>query len=96
MSLQDRESNRRNSVVGSIISGASVDANINIENSERNTNIEGVREQFKPKSYYITKELYKAIGIKSTVESVDKSKIVRDALTIYLKDILEEYKEILR
>jgi hypothetical protein len=80
MSLVNREMRRNNNVVNSIIS----------------SNEQTEDEKFKPKSYYISRMLHKAVGLKATLDGVDKSEIVRNALTEYLKDILEEYKEVLR
>ncbi|MBZ9688483.1 hypothetical protein G9F72_019315 [Clostridium estertheticum] len=79
MSLQDREKTRGTSVVSSIISNSS-------EKKKEN------KGNLKARSYYLTEELYKAIGLKSALTGADKSTVVRLALTEYLKDILEQYK----
>jgi hypothetical protein len=91
MSLQDRENNRRSNVVGSIIGGTIVDCDSDIDSSKGGINNKADKEVYKPKSYYLSDRLYKAVGIKAALTGVDKSQIVRIALTIYLKDVLDEY-----
>ncbi len=44
----------------------------------------------KAMSYYLSDELIMAIALKSALESKDKSEIVREALTVYLQEELEE------
>lgn len=44
----------------------------------------------KPMSYYLSDELIMALGIKSALESRDKSELVREALTVYLQEELAE------
>ncbi|AWI06750.1 hypothetical protein [Clostridium drakei] len=83
MNLQDREENRRNnSVVGALIN------NNDAEVKEK--------EVFKAKSYYLSEALYKAVGLKAALIGVDKSAVVREALNIYLKDILENLEQLMK
>ena len=79
MTLQDRENTRKASVVSSIISTST---------NKKNEN----KVHLKARSYYLTEELYMAVGLKSALTSTDKSTVVRLALTEYLKDVLEQYK----
>lgn len=48
-----------------------------------------VSDKLKQRSYYLTDELLKAITIKTAETELDKSGVVREALKIYLSDILE-------
>lgn len=48
----------------------------------------------KPMSYYLSNELIKSIALKSALEGKDKSEIVREALTLYLQDELEEVERL--
>jgi hypothetical protein len=96
MSLQERENNRRSSVVGSIIGGINADCDSTIESNKGNINNKADKEVYKPKSYYLSDRLYKAVGLQAALTGLDKSAIVRSALTIYLKDILEKYSDALK
>lgn len=78
MGLSDRENRRKKSVVNSLIDG---------RDSVKDTK-ETVK--YKQKAYYITDDIYKAVNLKAAKTGKDKSAIVRDALSIYLKDILKE------
>jgi hypothetical protein len=49
-------------------------------------------EKFKQRSYYLTDELLKAITIKTSESELDKSGVVREALKIYLANILDRPK----
>jgi hypothetical protein len=44
----------------------------------------------KQRSYYLTDKLQKAITIKTAEGDLDKSGVVREALKLYLADILKE------
>ncbi|MFV0362854.1 MAG: hypothetical protein ACK5LL_07165 [Suipraeoptans sp.] len=46
-------------------------------------------KKYKQKAYYITEEHIKAITIKTANSTLDKSGVIREALDLYLKDILE-------
>lgn len=81
MGLSDRESRRKKSVVNSLIDGR----------DSVNENKETVK--YKQKAYYITDDIYKAVNLKAAKTGKDKSAIVRDALSIYLKDILKELED---
>ncbi len=48
----------------------------------------------KAMSYYLSDDLIKAIALKSALESKDKSEIVREALTLYLQEELEEVERL--
>ncbi|NLD49123.1 MAG: hypothetical protein GX660_18340 [Clostridiaceae bacterium] len=50
-------------------------------------------EKFKQRSYYLTDELLKAITIKTAETNLDKSGVVREALEMYLADILEKFRK---
>jgi hypothetical protein len=45
------------------------------------------------RAYYLTEEIVKAITIKTAEGELDKSGVVREALEIYLADILKEIRE---
>jgi hypothetical protein len=94
MSLQDRENNRRSNIVGSLIGGTIVDSTI--ESNKKGINNKADKEVYKPKSYYLSDRLYKAVGLQAALTGLDKSAIVRSSLTIYLKDILEKYSDALK
>lgn len=49
-------------------------------------------EKLIQRSYYLSDDLLRAITIKTGNGSKDKSGVVRDALEIYLADILEEIR----
>jgi len=46
-------------------------------------------DKLKQRSYYLTDKLQKAITIKTAEGDLDKSGVVREALKLYLADILE-------
>ncbi len=45
------------------------------------------------RSYYLTPELVKAITLKTADSSLNKSAVVREALKVYLADILEKMEK---
>jgi len=49
-------------------------------------------EKLIQRSYYLTEELLKAITIKTAEGDFDKSGVVREALKIYLADVIEKMK----
>lgn len=81
MGLSDRENKRKKSVVNSLVGGV-------VENEQPKKPAEQVK--FKQKAYYITDDIYKAVNLKAAKTGKDKSEVVRDALSKYLKDILQE------
>lgn len=48
----------------------------------------------KAMSYYLSEKLIKSLALKSALEGKDKSEIVREALTLYLQDELEEVERL--
>lgn len=81
MGLSDRENRRKKSVVNSLI-----DSRDTVSEDKQSV-------KYKQKAYYITDDIYKAVNLKAAKTGKDKSAIVREALSIYLKDILEELEE---
>ena len=47
-------------------------------------------DKLKQRSYYLTDKLQKAITIKTAEGDLDKSGVVREALKLYLADILKK------
>jgi hypothetical protein len=47
-------------------------------------------DKLKQRSYYLTDKLQKAITIKTADGNLDKSGVVREALKLYLADILKK------
>jgi len=47
-------------------------------------------DKLKQRSYYLTDKLQKAITIKTAESDLDKSGVVREALKLYLVDILKK------
>lgn len=47
-------------------------------------------EVLRQRSYYLTDKLLKAITLKTAESDLDKSGVVREALKLYLADILEK------
>ena len=50
-------------------------------------------DKYIQRSYYLKEDLLKAITIKTAECSLDKSGVVREALEIYLADILERIRK---
>lgn len=48
----------------------------------------------KAMSYYLSDKLIKGLALKAALESKDKSEIVREALTLYLQEELEEVERL--
>lgn len=79
MSKLDERENRRKTFVQTIVKPES--------NTEKE--IENENEKLIQRSYYLTNDLLKAITIKTAEGVLDKSGVVREALKVYLADILK-------
>ncbi|MEG0297542.1 MAG: hypothetical protein RR620_12560 [Clostridium sp.] len=79
--LDERETRRRKSFVQSVI-----DQEVKNEPTQEKT--EEVLK-LKQRAYYLTDDLLKAITIKTAESELDKSGVVREALKLYLADILK-------
>lgn len=74
--LEERENRRKQSFVEAVISKG-------VKEGEES-------EKLIQRSYYLTNDLLKAITIKTAEGELDKSGVVREALKMYLSDIIEK------
>lgn len=79
VSLADREKKRK-----SFVNNIAENQQDDIKRSEE------VKEKMLNRSYYITKKIDKALGLKAVESETDKSSIVRIALELYLQDIINK------
>ena len=79
VSLADREKKRK-----SFVNNIAENQQDDIKRSEE------VKEKMLNRSYYITKKIDKALGLKAVESETDKSSIVRTALELYLQDIINK------
>lgn len=59
-----------------------------VDNSKSDT-----KEELKQMSYYLSEDLIKAIALKSAYFGVNKSQVVRDALSVFLANELNKLKK---
>lgn len=52
------------------------------------------KKELRQASFYLTEELMKAVGFRAIQDQVDKSSVVREALSVYLKDTLDLLQKI--
>ncbi|MHB8125805.1 MAG: hypothetical protein ACYDEJ_09250 [Desulfitobacteriaceae bacterium] len=87
-------------IVGSFISSALKGIGISMSQLEageavtkRKSTVQTIvndADKLKQRSYYLTDKLLKAITIKTAEGDLDKSGVVREALKLYLDDILKK------
>lgn len=63
------------------------------KSTEENNSKKKEDKVYKQRSYYLPDELIRAITIKTAESELDKSEVVREALELYLADILEYMRE---
>lgn len=96
MTLEEREAKaaaaKRKSFVQTIANEDKQEQNTQPPKSSKVESEDG--EKFKQRSYYLTDDLLKAITIKTAENTnLDKSGVVREALEMYLADILERIRK---
>lgn len=63
---------------------------VTLEERDSKVEVSENGEKYKQRSYYLTDDLLKAITIKTAETNLDKSGVVREALKMYLADILKK------
>lgn len=86
MSDRQNKENKRKGVVHTMISQ---DVKEQSDPGTKENGETAEKGNYKQKSYYLTEELFNAVNLKAALTGMDKSAIVREALTLYLADILE-------